>query len=139
MAADLWDPLLKRLGERRGPGELSPGGVTAALGCLRAMLDAASPDARAGLLAPRDAGGLAEACAFCAGPAYLGRVAKWPEAEGGGITGVAATLGAVAQLLRQTLAAEATFLLRSGFHRYPRQSVQEEVCISILIYQRGTL
>ena len=54
------------------------------------------------------AGGLAEACAFCAGPAYLGRVAKWPEAEDGGITGVAATLGAVAQLLRQTLAAEAS-------------------------------
>ncbi|KAH8071285.1 hypothetical protein JL720_11495 [Aureococcus anophagefferens] len=85
LAAKLWVPLLDQLGDKRGANELSPAGAVAALGCLKAMLDAAPPDDRALLLLPEDgSAGVAEACAAILAPPHAARVAAWPDGAGGG-------------------------------------------------------
>ncbi|KAH8053047.1 hypothetical protein JL722_9712 [Aureococcus anophagefferens] len=74
---------------------------------LWAMLDAAPPDDRALLLLPEDgSAGVAEACAAILAPPHAARVAAWPDGRRAALAGVGATLAAVAQLLRASLAAE---------------------------------
>ena len=75
-AAKLWRPLIDQL-SRGGANELSPGGVVAGLGCVKAMLDAAPARDRPALSAENN-GALARVCATWCAPPYLGRVAGWP-------------------------------------------------------------
>ena len=111
-AAKLWRPLIDQL-SRGGANELSPGGVVAGLGCVKAMLDAAPARDRPALISENN-GALARVCATCCAPPYLGRVARWPENADGGASGVGACLQAVAQLLRATLAREGAAAAQAG-------------------------
>ncbi|KAJ8607177.1 hypothetical protein CTAYLR_007330 [Chrysophaeum taylorii] len=110
-AARLWAPIVAQLGAG-GANELSPAGVAAALACLRAILEAAPPADRAPLLsgdAPEASGkNLARACATLCSPNHLARVAAWVDSKHGGHNGVAATLSAVAHLVRAADDAAAT-------------------------------
>ena len=111
-AAKLWAPLIAQL-STGGANELSPNGFVAALGCVKAMLDAAPARDRPQLVSNEN-GALAKICATCCAPPYLGRVARWPENADGGAAGVGACLSAVAQLLRATLAQEGAAAAQAG-------------------------
>ena len=68
-AAKLWRPLIDQL-SRGGANELSPGGVVAGLGCVKAMLDAAPARDRPSLISENN-GALARVCATCCAPSLL--------------------------------------------------------------------